>query len=169
MLGNDLGNLFLPDAIAFVEGATDNLYLHKILQLRFPDHKIVVESCSGDIAYRLNTWSKAIGDLQSGPYRSRTFVVADSVMQSGLERLIAKLGIPDASVVRWDENGIEYLYPPEILSRVFGARVESAKELIISGDRVSAHGVSLTKMELASAVVSHVSAETGFVRPTGRA
>jgi predicted ATPase len=162
MLGNDLGNLFLPDAIVFVEGETDKLYLQKVLQLAFPGKKIVVESCSSDIAGRLNAWSSALGDLQTGPYRGRTFVVADSVMQSGLERVIKRLGIPGGSVVRWDENGIEYLYPTNLLSGIFGAQIQSTKELVIEGDRVSAHGVTKTKMDLAMAVVSQITPETQF-------
>jgi hypothetical protein len=162
MLGNDLGNLFLPDAIAFVEGETDKMYLQRVLQLAFTDRKIVVESCSSDIAGRLNSWSSALGDLQTGPYRSRTFVVADSVMQSGLERVISRLGIPSSSVVRWRENGIEYLYPTKILSAVFGTHIESTDELAIEGDRVSAHGVTKTKMELATAVVSQITSDTEF-------
>lgn len=83
-------------------------------------------------------------------------------MQSGLERVITRLGIPNASVVRWAENGIEYLYPTKILSGIFGAQIESTKELVIQGDRVTAHSVTKTKMELAMAVVSKITSETAF-------
>lgn len=160
MLGNDLGSLFLPDAIIFVEGDTDKLFIQKVIQLALPDQRIVVESCGGDIAARLNLWSSAIGDLQAGPYRNRTFVIADSVMQSGLERVMTRLAIPKTSVVQWDENGIEYLYPTSSLGEVFGARIESSDELMIVGDHVTAHGITKTKMQLATEVVSKMPGAT---------
>lgn len=163
MLGNDLSNLFLPDAIVFVEGETDKMFLRKVLQTALPDRKIVVESCNGDIAARLNSWSSVIGDLQTGPYRNRTFVVADSVMQSGLERVINRLGIPPSSVIRWNANGIEYLYPTALLSLVFEAQVANQNELTIDGDRVSAHGITKTKMELATEVVSRIAQDTTYL------
>jgi predicted ATPase len=160
MLGNDLSNLFLPDALVFVEGETDKLFLHRVLQSAFPAKKIVVEACSGDIALRLNSWSNALGDLQSGPYRSRTFVVADSVMQSGLERVVCRLGIPGKNVIRWDANGIEYQYPVAALTAVFGGAVESTNQLSIDVDRVTVHGITKTKMELAAEVASRMTPET---------
>lgn len=162
MLGNDLGNLYLPDAIVFVEGETDKIYLQRVLRASFPNRNIVVESCGGDIAARLNSWSSALGDLQMGPYRNRTFVVADSVMQSGLLRLISRLGIPDENVARWDANGIEYVYPPALLGQIFGARVATTNELTITGDRVTAHAVTKTKMELAQALSAQITSSTEF-------
>ncbi|MBZ9724776.1 AAA family ATPase [Mesorhizobium sp. CO1-1-11] len=164
MLGNDLGNLYLPDAIIFVEGETDKIYIQRVLCMLLPNHKIVVESSGGDIAARLNSWSSALGDLQTGPYRRRTFVVADAVMQSGLQRLVERLGIPVQNVVKWDGNGIEYVYPPALLGSIFGATVHSTSELIIVGDRVSAHGVTKTKMELAQALSAHITSSTEFPR-----
>lgn len=162
LLGNDLSNLYLPDAIIFVEGETDKIYLQRVLHHFFPNFKIVVESCGGDIAARLNSLSGALGDIQTGPYRSRTFVVVDSVMQSGLIRLVAKLGIPEQNVVKWNGNGIEYVYPPALLGAIFGAKVENTSELIIDGDRVGAHGVTKTKMELAYALTALINSTTEF-------
>lgn len=160
MLGNDLSSLFLPDAILFVEGETDQVYLNRLLSFEFADKKIVVEKCGGDLAGRLHAWSNAIGDLQTGPYRNRTFVVADSVVQSGLERVIARLGIPPTSIVQWDHNGIEYLYPLSSLSRAFGGTITSHSDLVIEGDRVTALGVTKTKMELANLVTADLRPDT---------
>ncbi len=79
LLGNDLSQLFLPDAVCFVEGETDQIYLETVLKLHLPRLRAVIQSCNGDIAKRLAYWASTLGDIQLSPYRTRTFVVYDSV------------------------------------------------------------------------------------------
>ena len=156
MLGNDLGNLFLPDAIFLVEGDTDKLYLSEVLRLKLPGFRIVVESCGGDIAARLHYWASALGDFHVSPYRTRTFLVYDSVEQAGLEKIAQRLGLPNHSMVRWHANGIEYLYPLAVLSSIFHVPVTSHDDLSIKGDRVRVGDIALTKMDLARRVVHRI-------------
>jgi len=115
LLGNELSHLFLPDSILFVEGVTDKLYLDKIMSLHLAQYKIIIEACQGDIAKRLNYWASSLGDMQVSPYRARTIVVYDSVKQAGIERICASIGLPSQNMVEWTGNGIEYLYPSDIL------------------------------------------------------
>jgi len=68
--------------------------------------------------------------------------------------LIDRINMPADSVVRWKGNRIEYLYPLDLLSAAFGARVTSHNELIINNDRVSANGIIKTKKDLAVTVTA---------------
>jgi predicted ATPase len=160
MLGNDLGNLFLPDAIFLVEGDTDKLYLAEVLRLKLPGFRVVVESCGGNIASRLHYWASALGDFNVSPYRSRTFLVYDSVEQAGLEKVAQRLGIPAQSMVRWDRNGIEYVYPLDILSSVFRAAITDYDGIAVEGDRIWVGDIAVTKMDLAQRVVAALNPET---------
>ena len=162
MLGNDLGNLFLPDAIILAEGETDRIYLNKVISLMLPGRRIVIEGCGGDIAARLNYWSSLLGDMQTSPYRNRTFIVLDSVKQSGIERVCNRVGIPTSSMVEWSDNGIEYLYPSRIISGIFKTNIATTSDLHISGDRVEFNGITYTKMQLCNLVVNAIQTDTEF-------
>jgi predicted ATPase len=157
LLGNDLGDLFLPHAVIFVEGETDKLYLEQIIRLRLPHMKIVIQDCGGDIAQRLNFWAQSLGDIQVSPYRGRTFAVYDKVEQAGLDRVCARLGLPSQNKIKWSSNGIEYLYPEGILRDVFRDGNVTSTSLSISGDAVSYGEISYKKMELCKLVCVHLS------------
>ena len=152
LLGNDLSQLFLPDAVCFVEGETDQLYLETILKLHLPRLRAVIQSCNGDIAKRLAYWASTLGDIQLSPYRTRTFVVYDSVKQAGIERACSSAGLPDASRIEWQGNGIEYVYPMDILRTIYRNPSLEIRDLIISGDEVTANSISYKKMELCKKV-----------------
>lgn len=157
LLGNDLGDLFLPHAVIFVEGETDKIYLEQIIRFRLPHMKIVVQDCGGDIAQRLNFWAQSLGDIQVSPYRGRTFAVYDKVEQAGLDRVCARLGLPDRNKIKWSNNGIEYLYPEEILRNIFRDGDLASTSLSIAGDFVSYGEVSYKKMELCKTVCARLS------------
>ena len=156
MLGNQLGSLFLPDAIMLVEGETDKIFLSAAIALFLPKLKIVIESCGGDIAARLHYWSSLIGDLQTSPYKHRTFVIYDSVKQAGLEKICDKVGIPNQNRIEWSGNGIEYIYPASALSSIFRSSIATVSNLEISGDRVSLGEMTYTKMQLVNMVVGQL-------------
>jgi predicted ATPase len=160
LLGNDLSHLFLPDAVVFVEGETDQIYLESIVKLLCPTLRVVIQACGGDIARRLAYWATSLGDLQLSPYRTRTLVVYDSVKQAGIERACANAGLPKSSLIEWDSNGIEYLYPDEALRQIFRDQDLSANSLEIQSDRVSHKGISYTKMELCRLVCAELNRET---------
>ncbi len=148
LLGNELSHLLIPDAVMFVEGETDKIYLDKILALHLTQRRIVVEACGGDIAARLRYWSSSLGDMQISPYRSRTLVVVDSVEQAGLERLSATIGLPSQSIIKWQGNGIEYVYPPELIAATYRAPGISAADLNLERDVLRYGDFAYKKMEL---------------------
>jgi predicted ATPase len=160
LLGNDLSTLFLPDAIIFVEGETDKMYIDKILSLHMPSSKIVVESCASNIAARVGFWASSLGDMQTSPYRNRTFVVYDSEKQSGLERALDNAKIPRQQRIEWQGNGIEYVYPPLTIAAIYRRPEMEIKDLVITSDEVVYGEFSYKKMALARQVVDSMSIET---------
>ena len=160
LLGNDLSELFLPDAVLFVEGDTDKMYLERILMQRLPKPKLTIQACGGDIAGRLVYWSSSLGDMQISPYRTRTIVICDKIKQAGLERACDKLGLPLQSRVEWLGNGIEYVYPATIISEIFRKSGINADDLVISGDYVAYGEISYKKMELCKMVCDRLTLDT---------
>lgn len=152
LLGNELSHLFLPDSILFVEGATDKLYLDKVLSLHVPQYKIIIEACHGDIAKRMNYWASSLGDMQVSPYRSRTVVIYDAIKQAGIERICTSIGLPSQNMVEWKGNGIEYLYPSDALSTIYRKPGITADDLTIAVDFVSYGDISYKKMDLCTRV-----------------
>ncbi|MEO0419039.1 MAG: AAA family ATPase [Pseudomonadota bacterium] len=160
MLGNELRDIFLPDLIVFVEGGTDKLFLETIIKAHVSDATVVIEACGGDIAARLSYWSSTLGDFQISPYRSRTFVVYDSVKQAGLDRITARLGIARGQLTEWSQNGIEYLYPLQLLREVFRSSELAIEDLEIVGDRVKFGEIVYTKMDLCRLVCEKLTSGT---------
>ncbi|MDR3565738.1 MAG: AAA family ATPase [Negativicutes bacterium] len=154
LLGNDLSELFLPNAVIFVEGATDKLFLEKISSLYFSSSRIVIESCNGDIAKRLNFWASSLGDIQISPYRTRTIVVYDKVKQAGIESLCKRVGLPAQNMIEWEGNGIEYVYPDDLLSSIYRKAGLTAAALQIDNDSVRCGEITYNKMELCRSVVA---------------
>jgi len=162
LLGNELGELFLPDFAIFVEGETDRLYLEKVLAISLPKAKIAVQSCGGDVAGRLTYWAASLGDMQLSPYRNRTLIIYDKVKQSGIVRASDNAGLPPQSRVEWSENGIEFLYPLTLLQAIYRQPSLSYADLRFDRDRVSVGDLSYTKMELCRMVVSQITVQTVF-------
>ena len=162
LLGNDLGELFLPHAVAFVEGETDKLYLDSVIKRRFPSLKVVLQDCGGDIAQRLNFWAQTLGDIQISPYRERTFAIYDKVEQSGLDRVCSRLGLPEENKIKWSGNGIEYMYPEGVLRQIYRDDNVAVNSLEISGDFVRYGGLSYKKMELCRLVCERLTEQTVY-------
>jgi Predicted ATP-dependent endonuclease of the OLD family len=162
LLGNDLGDLFLPHAVLFVEGETDKLYLEQVFKRLLPRSKLVIQDCGGDIAQRLNFWAQALGDIQTSPYRQRTFAIYDKVEQAGLDRVCSRLGLPEANKVKWSGNGIEFLYPISIMREIYRSHEFQYSQMEISGDYVSFGGLSYKKMELCRLVCDRLTEDTEY-------
>jgi predicted ATPase len=154
LLGNDLSELFLPDAVIFVEGETDKIYLERILALSLPPSRVVVEACGGDIAKRLNFWASSLGDIQLSPYRARTFVVYDKIKQAGIESICKRVGLPLQNMIEWGENGIEFVYPDTLISSIFRKQGLTAQDLEFDADTVAYGDVAYKKMELCKLVTN---------------
>lgn len=160
LLGNDLSQLFLPDAVAFVEGETDKLYIERLCSLHVPHLRVIVQACGGDIAKRLTYWSDSLGDMQLSPYRNRTLVIYDSVKQAGIERAIVGAGLPPESRIEWRGNGIEYVYPDALLAEIYRRAELTSDQLVIDGDTVSVGDISYKKMELCRKVLEMTNVAT---------
>ena len=162
LLGNDLGELFLPDFAMFVEGETDRLYLEKVLAVTLPKAKVAIQSCGGDLAARLTYWAASLGDMQLSPYRNRTLIIYDKVKQAGIIRACDNAGLPPQSRVEWSENGIEFLYPLGLLQIIYRQPALTYADLQFDKDRVSVGDLSYTKMELCRKVIAEITAQTAF-------
>lgn len=160
LLGNSLEGLFLPSSIVFVEGETDQLYLERILGLHFAGRNIIVVRTGGDPKQKLFSLKESMGDMQKSPFRSRLFVVADSVHGKGLNVELEQMGLPRENFVAWSKNGIEYLYPAQIMSTIFGCHEDTLAAISINGDVVALNGVEMRKKELSQEVVRRLDGRT---------
>ena len=162
LLGNSLESLFLPGGFIFVEGKTDQPFIDKIIRLRFPDRNIVVTPCNGDVKRRLYPLKESLGDIYKTPFRGRTFVVLDSVVPNpSLRSELVSMGILEENIISWARNGIEYVYPINILGSVFGHDPDTVlKDMAISGDDVSLNGVIRRKAALSEEVCASLNAST---------
>ncbi|HSH18066.1 MAG TPA: hypothetical protein VK978_01645 [Candidatus Saccharimonadales bacterium] len=162
LLGNSLEKISLPSAILITEGPSDYDYLKRIVELRFPDKRITVVSGLGDVKKKVHSIKEMLGgDLQKSPYRDRLFVVVDSVHPDGLSNQLKQMGVLASNLVIWAKNGIEYLYPNEILAQLFntaGTNIDS--EIRIANDEVTVRDVTIRKVELAQIVVPRLSETT---------
>ena len=158
LLGNRFETLFLPSAIMLVEGATDHKYLSRLLALQYPASLLSIIHCSGDGRIRevLAIARQMLTDIRRSPYADRIFVILDAVHGPSLVNKVEQMGVRRSNIIVWDGNGIEHVFPREILEQHFG----SYEELDIRDDVVSANGIEVRKQELADYVVDRLTRET---------
>src|SRR5690606_7680542 len=113
----------LPSAIILVEGKTDHAFIQRVLATLFPNHQFSVITANSDSRIKeiLNLTRGLLTDLQKSPYRDRIYAVLDSVHGAGLKNSLLAMGLPQENVVIWSLNGIEHLYPGEVLEGIFGS------------------------------------------------
>ena len=58
------------------------------------------------------------------------------------------MGLNNSDLVVWDRNGIEYLYPLELLQKIFCDDAMTADALDMTGDLISHNGINKKKAEL---------------------
>ena len=164
LLGNSLDGLFLPSAIIYVEGQTDQKYLDRVVALRLPTRNVVVVRAGNDaeIKKRLYALQETLGDLQKSPLRQRIFVVVDSTHAKGLKNDLVGIGLDPANFVAWTNNGIEFVYPPTLLAAIFGCTEAQATSLELKGDTISLNGITHTKNSLCDRVVAVITKETAL-------
>lgn len=160
LLGNRFETLFLPSAIVLVEGKSDDMFVERVVALRFPDAQISVIPANSDSRIKevLNIARGLFADLQRSPYRDRIFVLLDAVHSATLPDQLMAMGLPRENVIVWPKNGIEYYYPPSLVDKLFGA----GNALQIDGDVVSRNGMRFTKAELTSKVTASLRADTAM-------
>jgi len=160
LLGNSLEGLFFPSSVVFVEGDTDQRYLERIFGLRFTDRNVVVVRSGGDPKKKIYALRETLGDLQKSPLRSRLFAVLDSKHTPGLRAELCALGVPEQNVIIWNRNGIEYVYPEAIMSKIFACGSDTLAALTVNAEEVSLNGIVKKKMELCSEVVNRLDSAT---------
>jgi predicted ATP-dependent endonuclease of OLD family len=153
LLGNSLEAMFFPSAIIIVEGKTDLEFIDRVLSLHIPGHRITVTSANGDVLRKFLDLRDAFGDFMKSPFRTRIFVVIDSVHQAGIVQKLLDWGIPQNNIVKWEQNGIEYVYPTEVMMTVFACNQETLAHMVMDGDRITVNGITKTKNELKTDVV----------------
>lgn len=159
LLGNELESIFLPSAILMVEGDSDETFLARMMQFHIPDRRIAIVRSGGEgkMIDKLNVLTDALGDLHTSPYRDRFFVVLDSKNSLRVSRL-EKQGVPKNNIKIWSKNGIEYLYPEDILANIFRCRVSELKKIDFETDEpIQFNDVKKSKTELARAVIDKLS------------
>lgn len=162
MLGNSLESLFLPSAIVICEGKTDKPYIERLVQLRHPSKNILVIEDQGDVQRSFRNFCRSVGDIYKSPFRDRVFIVLDSVHSAGTVETLKSLGANPSNIITWDRNGIEYIYPEDIVARSFSCDKESLSSLQTSGDNLMLNGITRRKVELSEQVVKELGLHTNL-------
>lgn len=159
-LGNTFESMFLPAAIIVAEGPTDFDFIDKLIQLKFPDRKIIVQHANGDgeVKRKIIDIKSTFGNLTKSPFGERLFVVLDSVHTKGLKDDLIRMGMKSESIIIWDKNGIEYVYPQKILQEIFSCSQEKLNEMTIISDIISVGTTQYRKSDLSKEVLSKITA-----------
>lgn len=158
LLGNRLEHLFMPSFIVLVEGKSDHAFIQRFMTAKYPNFQcsIINAGNDGHMKVVLKTASHILTDLQRSPYRDRIFAILDAVHGADIRSALMAMGLPPSRIIVWSQNGIEHVYPAEIMDQIFGV----GGQLSIDGDRVTRNLLSYTKAELASKVANLITPET---------
>ena len=162
LLGNKLEDLYLPSAFIIVEGKTDLPFIKKSINIALPKTNVVVIEGQGDIKRSLISLITTLGDKNTNPYTNRIFAVLDSVYSPGTIDVLKNHGIKKENIIVWKKNGIEYVYPPEIISQIFECREDDIPSISIDEDNVTYKQKSLRKVILCNDVIGAMSDKTRF-------
>ncbi len=159
LLGNDLEAMSLPSAIVVVEGESDQIFLAKVFELALPDKRISFVRAGGDgeIVSKINTLKEALGEIATGPYRDRLFVVLDARNSAKRARLVRQ-GVRDDHITTWTNNGVEYLYPVERLAAVFKCTPEELAAVNLEADTIILGEIRRSKRILAQEIAGTLKA-----------
>ena len=160
LLGNSLEAMFLPSAIVVVEGKTDHGYIERLLALQFADRKIAVIAGSGDVKRIVNEIKAVVGEISSSPFRQRLFVILDSVHQRGLSTQLEAMGVDKNNIILWAKNGIEYVYPKELMCKIFNCSEAQLDTLDMAHDVLTLNGIALKKNELKGEILKRLDSTT---------
>ena len=160
LLGNRLESLFLPSLIFFVEGPSEETFLSRVFSIKFPNVSVSIVNATNDSEMKryAHMIAQLFPDLRHSPYKDRIVPILDSKHGSDIVGVLEKKGIPSNNIVRWNNNGIEYYYPEEIMKEVFGG----SGPLSIIGDDVSRSGTTIKKTDLAKKVADKLTVESVF-------
>jgi len=160
LLGNSLQKLFLPDAIVFVEGPTEQEFFSRCFALKYPNMSFSIINATNDSEMKryAHMMLQIFPDLQHSPYKDRIFPILDVTHGSDIISTLDSKGIPLSSIIVWSKNGIEHFYPRKIMDELYGA----GGILSIICDEVSRNGTKFRKTELAARVAAKLTPETDY-------
>lgn len=160
LLGNRLESLFLPSVILFVEGPTEEKYLNRVLQTKYPklSASIINATNDGEMKRYAHMMSQIFPDIQRSPYNGRVVPILDSVHGRGITDALQKKGVCEDRIITWSKNGIEHYYPERIMRELFGGY----GPISTLGDDVTMCGITKRKMDLADQVVSKIDVATEY-------
>lgn len=101
-----------------------------------------------------------MGDFQKSPFRQRTFVILDSIHTAGTVQSLESIGALPENIVVWEKNGIEYVYPDDIVASIFKCAPDQVDQISIQSDEISHNGIVKRKVELCSEVVKSLTSST---------
>ena len=160
LLGNRMETVYMPSAIIIVEGKCDHKFMERVVSTRFCMANISLIQANGDARIKevFNLTRNLFGDIQKSPYRDRIFVVLDEKHSISLPNELQKMGLPPQNIIIWSKNGIEYYYPQDIVSSIFGMD----GEITIEGDRIKLNGLEYTKNDLVDLVIPKIDRNTVY-------
>ncbi|MEL7258307.1 MAG: AAA family ATPase [Pseudomonadota bacterium] len=160
LLGNRLESLFLPSVILFVEGPTEEKYLNRVLQTKYPELSASIINATNDTEMKryAHMMSQIFPDIQRSPYNGRIVPILDSVHGRGITDALRKKGVSEDRIITWSKNGIEHFYPESIMREIFGGY----GPMSILGDDVTMCGITIRKMDLVDLVVSKINDATEY-------
>lgn len=154
LLGNRLETLHLPGAIIIGEGACEVTYFNALFAKRYATSSVSVVNAGGDgrMPEIVATARTLLGDIRSSAYHDRLYAILDSVHGENVRPKLERAGVAPQNIIVWSQNGIEHLYPREIMESFYG----SYESLVFSGDEISANGKTMRKKDLAEYVASRM-------------
>lgn len=160
LLGNRLESLFLPSVILFVEGPTEEKYLNRVLQTRYPGLSASIINATNDSEMKryAHMMSQIFPDIQRSPYNGRIIPILDSVHGRDITDTLKKKGVSEDRIITWSKNGIEHFYPEAIMREIFGGY----GPMNILGDDVTMCGITKRKMDLVDQIISKVDTNTVY-------
>ncbi len=72
------------------------------------------------------------------------------------------MGLPSENFIAWTKNGIEHLYPTQIMETIFRCSAREVAQLTIEADLVSLNGIEKRKKELCQEVVRAIDSNTNL-------
>jgi predicted ATP-dependent endonuclease of OLD family len=132
LLGYDMGNFNLPNLLIFVEGPSDQIFWRKIVELKWPNKKILVVNCLNDdgTSKLVSHFEQFVGQFDNtNTYLGKIIVLLDNANTAKFTKRISDFLNAYDNFYEFEKNGIEYYYLSSIISELFD--VDSDKYLLI--------------------------------------
>lgn len=173
LLGASPADLFFPNNILIVEGLSDQKFISKILELKYPKSKISVHFSDGitKISYAIPAIDQMLKSLTYlSLYKDKICVLID---QDGIPPVLSNwrsyLGDTNNDrIVELGKNGIEYFYPRTILSFLTGVQeseLDTTIQLYLENEKSNHENkadfgslMQITKVELSEKVAEQITA-----------